>query len=313
MTERRFEFANILQAKGLPPPDAATMAGLHDIVDEGVLGASNHVALALPLVARLAMNDRSTAQQEALELAAFIALTRGAGAPIVANALNWQTQGADRLGAAEAAELLNARAKAWSLSAADRRRILTAKAASALEMMRSPLIYDYSSTVADIIRALAASGGLDRIIIPESRAIDGGRRYMAALSDLDVPVLFLPDAAIEYAASLSDVVLLGAESVTLDGGIINTIGSISSARAARARGVPVYGAADLFKVGRCTAEELPPPATRNYLFLLKPGERAKPEAPELEVVPPDLVTALLTETGTIAPEDLAAALVHRKS
>ena len=313
MTDRRLEFTEILRSKGLPMPDAATMAGLHNIVDEGVLGASNHVALALPLVARLAMAKRPTAQQEALELAAFIARTRGAGAPIVANALAWQTEGADSLGITEAADLMNARAAAWSLSAADRRRALVEKATSALAEVRSPLIYDYSSTVADIVLALAASSGLDRIVIPESRAVDGGRRYMMALSALYVPVLFLPDAAVEYAASLSDALLLGAESVTLDGGIINTIGSISSARAARAHGVPVYGAADLFKVGSQNARDLPPPANRSYAFLLKPDERAATDAPELELVPPDLISAILTETGLVAPADLARALVHRKT
>jgi translation initiation factor 2B subunit (eIF-2B alpha/beta/delta family) len=199
------------------------------------------------------------------------------------------------------------------LSAVDRRRTLVENAASVLSTVRSPLIYDYSSTVADLIKALAASSGLERIVIPESRAIDGGRRYMTALSDLAVPMLFLPDSAIEYATSLSDVVLLGAETVTLDGGIMNTIGSITSARAAKARDIPVYGAADLFKVGSRRARDLPAPALRSYDFLLKDGERAATEAPELELVPPELITAILTETGRVAPADLAAALVHRKT
>lgn len=52
MPERRFEFDALMREKELPAPDAQTMAELRDVVDEGVLGASNHVALALPLVAR---------------------------------------------------------------------------------------------------------------------------------------------------------------------------------------------------------------------------------------------------------------------
>ncbi len=78
-----------MREKGLTAPDDAVMQGLHDIVDEGVLGASNHVALALPLVARLAGTGRPTSREEALALAGFIAGTRGIGAPIVANALAW--------------------------------------------------------------------------------------------------------------------------------------------------------------------------------------------------------------------------------
>ena len=311
MPERRLEFIEILREKGLPEPDAETMQGLLDIVDEGVLGASNHVALALPLVARLARAERPTARAEALELARFIARTRGAGAPIVANALKWQTEGVAGLPPVEAVGLLQDRADAWGAAAAARRRTLLEQGAAALTGCRTPLIYDYSSTVADLVRTLASGDGLDRIVIPESRAIDGGRRYMTALAELGIPILFLPDAALEYAVSQSDTVLLGAESVTRDGGISNTVGSTLAARAAHARGVKVYGAADLFKVGECSAAEMQAPAIRRYDFLLKEGEAASTEAPELEIVPPGLVTAILTELGPVAPADLSAALAHR--
>lgn len=311
MSERRFEFPEILVKKGLPAPGAETMQGLLDIVDEGVLGATNHVALALPLVAWVASADRTTARDEALELARFIARTRGANAPIVANALDWQTEGVDQLPAVEAATVLSARAEAWGAAAAERRRALIAKATEILADVRRPLIYDYSSTVADVVRALARATGLDLIVIPESRAIDGGRRYMSALADLGVSVSFVPDAAIEYAMSRSDVVLLGAESVTSDGGIINTVGSTMTARAAHAHGIAVYGAADLFKVGARAAADLPAPSPRRYDFLLRPGEQASTEAPELEIVPPDLVSAILTEAGPVEPGNLASAVLRR--
>jgi translation initiation factor 2B subunit (eIF-2B alpha/beta/delta family) len=311
MPERRFEFIELSRQKDLPAPDAETMKGLHDIVDEGTLGASNHVSLALSLVARVARAGRKTARDEALELAHFISRTRGAGAPIVANALRWQIAGADDLSPSEAAKRLDARAGEWSTAANDRRNALIEKGIEALSRVRSPLIYDYSSTVADLVRALFGASGLDRIVIPESRAIDGGRRYMTALADLAVPVLFLPDAALDYAVSQSDAVLLGAESVTIDGGISNTVGSTPAARAATARGIPVHGAADLFKVGDRKAADLPAPALRRYDALLRPGEEASTEAPELEIVPPELVTSILTEVGPVAPEGLVDALAHR--
>lgn len=311
MPDRRLEYAEILRRKGLPEPDAETMQGLHDIVDEGVLGASNHVALSLTLVARAARKARSTARDEALELAAFIAATRGVAAPIVANALAWLTDGVDGLSPSDAARRLDERAAAWDTAAAERRHALITRGAQALAEYRRPLIFDFSSTVADLVRALAAEDGLDRIIIPESRAIDGGRRYMRALADLGVELLFLPDAVLDHAVSQSDVVLLGAESVTLDGGISNTVGSALAARSARMRGVAVYGAADLFKVGQRTAAELPPPALRRYDFLLGAGEHASTEAPELEIVMPELITAILTELGPVAPRDLSAAVARR--
>lgn len=307
MPDRRLAYPCRLAERGLPAPDAETMDALRDIVDEGVLGASNHVALALPLVVTTAEAARPTARDEALALARFISETRGAGAPIVANALSWLTDGVADLPREEAAACLRARAGQWEALASERRARLIARAAAALGDRRAPLIYDYSSTVADVVRALAGRTGLDRLVIPESRAIDGGRRYMQALADLGVPILFLPDAALEQAAERSDVLLLGAESVTRDGGVVNTVGSVLAARAARARGVPVYGAADLFKVGPLDAGEMPPLVPRRYDFLLAEGETAATEAPELEIVPPALIDAILTEDGALAPGRLAPA------
>lgn len=312
LPERRLEFLELLHARGLPEADAETMDGLRDIVDEGVLGASNHVALALPLVARMARADRATALDEARALAGFISATRGAAAPIVANALAWQTGSIDGLSRGEAAARLTARAAEWDGNARARRSQLISHAVEKLSSMRAPLLFDYSSTVADVVRACADQGCLARLVIPESRSIDGGRRYMSALADLGVPVLFLPDAAMEYAAGQSDAVLLGAESVTRDGGVINTVGSLPAARAAKARGIPVYGAADLYKVGATDAAKLPPPPPRSYPFLLAEGEIASTEAPELEIVPPELVTALLTDAGPLAPEALAQAVSAMK-
>lgn len=309
MTDRRFAFRRILMAKGLPEPDDDTMQGLLDIVDEGVLGASNHVALALPLVARVAAADRNTALDEALELARFIGETRGLGAPIVANALNWQIAGAKDLPGDKAAALLAERSAQWDTAARKRRSQLIARGAGTLAQCRMPLIYDYSSTVEGLVRAIA--GQLRAIIILESRAIDGGRRYMTALRDVGVEIVFLPDAALDHAVARADAVLLGAESVTIDGGVTNTIGSTSAARSAVAYDVPVYGAADLFKVGTRRFAEIPPPAHRRYDFLLLGTEVASTEAPELETVPPDLVTAILTEIGPVAPADLASALDRR--
>jgi translation initiation factor 2B subunit (eIF-2B alpha/beta/delta family) len=307
MPDRRSAYPRLLAEQGLPVPGDATMDALRDIVDEGVLGASNHVALALPLVVTTAEAPRPTARDEALALASFISATRGAGAPIVANALAWLTEGVAELPREAAAARLRERAGQWDALAKARRARLVSRAAEALRDRRAPLIYDYSSTAADVVRALAAQSGLDRLVIPESRAIDGGRRYMQALADLGVPILFLPDAALEQAAARSDVVLLGAESVTRDGGVVNTVGSVLAARAAQARGVPVYGAADLFKVGRLAAGEMPPFEPRRYDFLLAQGEAASTEAPELETVPPALIEAILTEEGPLPPARIAPA------
>lgn len=305
MPERRLEYPPMLGARGLPSPDDATMSALLDIVDEGVLGASNHVAMSLPLVVKTAQSRRATALEEALTLAEFIARTRGAGAPIVANALAWLTDGIERLAPEEAIGKLASRAEEWDRLSRERRTRLISRAADTLSDVRKPLLYDFSSTVADVLRALAEGKRLSQLVIPESRSIAGGRRYVEALDSLGVPILFLPDAALDYAVNQSDAVLLGAESLTRDGGLVNTIGSVIAARCAKSAGVPVYGVADLFKVGPLDAEEMPAPGLRTYGFLLAEGISAATDAPELEIVSPDLITAVLTEEGPLPPKVIA--------
>ncbi|MEM8571464.1 MAG: hypothetical protein AAGG56_11190 [Pseudomonadota bacterium] len=313
MPERRLDYPKLLEERGLPGPDEHTMSALRDIVDEGVLGASNHVALALPLVARTAEAHRASAVQEALALAEFIAQTRGVAAPIVANALSWLTDGIDGLPPSEAGGRLHGRAAEWQSLTRARRARLVAHAAKALASRRAPLLFDYSSTVSDVVRALAETAQIDRIIVPESRSIEGGRRFLEDLSGIGADFVFLPDAALDYAVASCDAVLLGAESVTRDGGVINTIGSVIAARCAKARNVPVYGAADLFKVGERMASEIGPFELRSYDFLLPAGQLASTRAPELEVVPPALIAAILTEAGALAPEKIAGEAAAARS
>lgn len=309
MPDRRLALAPRLAAAGLPPPSAATLEALRDVVDEGVLGASNHVALALPLVARVAAegDDADLAFRAAAETARFVAETRGSAAPVVANAIDWMLAGVAAAPAAARAAVLADRAAAWSREARARREALVARAVDALARVAAPLAFDYSSTAADVVAALARRGNLQRIVVPESRAVDGGRRFVEAFAPLGVPLHVTPDAAIDYAVGLCDCMLIGAESVSADGGVVNTVGSAPFARAAVAAGRPVYGCADLFKVGGTAAEDWPAPPLRPYPFLPGADLEADTRAPELEMVPPPLIAAILTERGPLAPDAVGEA------
>ena len=315
LPDHRLALAPRLAAAGLPAPSATTLETLRDIVDEGVLGASNHVALALPLIARIAADgdDRERAFHAAAETARFISETRGCAAPIVANAIDWLLAGVAATPAASRAGILADRALIWSREARGRREALVAQAAAALARVTAPLVFDYSSTVADIVAALARRGGLRLIVIPESRAVDGGRRFVKAFAGLGVRLCATPDAAIDYSVGLCDCMLIGAESVSADGGVVNTVGSAPFARAATAAGRLVYGCADLFKVGAIPADQWPPPPLRTYAFLPGAAGDAEARAPELELVPPSLIAAILTELGPLPPNAVAdAARVARR-
>ncbi len=175
---------------------------------------------------------------------------------------------------------------------------------------RTVIAFDYSSTVAAIVIGLATDAPPARVIVPESRCIAGGRRYLEAFTAAGIAVHYVPDAACEHILCDDAVVLLGAESIRCDGSLTNTIGSRPLARLAEWRGCPVYACGDLLKLDLRTYHgEFAEPAVRGFDNLLAgidlpEGAVVTTAVPELEVVPPSLITAFLTERGPTAPADI---------
>ncbi|MGE4249155.1 MAG: hypothetical protein AB7F09_07195 [Parvibaculaceae bacterium] len=307
MPERRLEYAREIEAAGLSPPDETTMHHLWQIVDEGVLGATRHVALGNQLLVHL-IDSGADGLKRARLAADFIARTRGHDTPVIGNSLALLLAGLDEVDAARQADLLRSRIAAWDVAAAQRKRNLVAAACAHLAGVRGIMAFDYSSTVAAIVVELAKVRPDLRIVVPESRAIAGGARYLEEFLPHGLMVDYIPDAAIEYGLTLSEAVLFGVETLRCDGSFLNTIGSRMIARLAVDMNIAVYGATDLLKLDMRSYRGLrPEPALRSYDAVLKSGlaiaglERAATRAPELEVIPARLATALLTEHGPVPP------------
>ena len=78
-----------------------------------------------------------------------------------------------------------------------------------------------------------------------------GRKKMAkALCHLNVPVTVVLDAAVGYIMEKVDLVIVGAEGVVENGGIINKIGTNQMAVCAKAQNKPFYVVAESFKFVR---------------------------------------------------------------
>ena len=310
MPERRFEHVAELEAAGLSRPDEATLHFLWQIVDEGVLGASRHVTLANQLILHLmdATPKRDEGLKRARMAADFIARTRGHDTPVIGNSLKLLLAGLDDVPATAQAEVLRDRVTAWDLAAADRKRRLVEAAVKHLSAARGVMAFDYSSTVSAIVIALARAKPDLVVVVPESRAIAGGARYLEEFLPAQLKVRFVPDAAIEYALAFCDAALFGVETLRADGSFLNTIGSRMIARLGANSGVDIYGCTDLLKLDqRSYAGHRPEPALRGYDDVLLAGlsmanlDNADTRAPELEVVPAALTTAILTEYGPVPP------------
>ncbi|MBA3518137.1 MAG: hypothetical protein H0T75_10960 [Rhizobiales bacterium] len=310
MPKRRFEHVSALARAGYGPPNDDTMQFLWQIVDEGVLGASRHVALSIELLRHIL--DRYPDPAEALDrarLAAdFIAATRGRDTPVIGNSLSAIMAGLDAAPETSRAALLKERAQRWTEDQAARKERLVAKAARHLAGARGIMAFDYSSSVAAIVLRLSKQERPALIVVPESRSIAGGVKYLDEFLPAGIPVRFIPDAAIEHGLAECDTVLLGVETLRADGSFLNTIGSRLVARLARPLGVEVYGCTDMMKLDRRSYDgHRPTPAIRAYdeVLLAGLGEASSSlvdtSAPELEVIPSELTTGLLTEFGPVPP------------
>ena len=307
MPERRFDHVRELEALGLAPPDDQTMHFLWQIVDEGVLGASRHVELGNQLILHL-IGSGSDGVDRARRAAAFIARTRGHDTPVIGNSLDLLLAGIESVPADEQGATLRARIEDWSKAAALRKSVLVDAGVRHLSQARGIMAFDYSSTVAAIVLELAKTRPDLLVVVPESRAIAGGARYLEEFVPAQLNVRFIPDAAIEHGLAMCDAALFGVETLRADGSFLNTIGSRMIARLAVPMGVEIYGATDLMKLDRRSyGGHRPEPAIRGYDKVLKagleiPGIAAiDTSAPELEVIPPNLTTGLITEYGIVPP------------
>jgi translation initiation factor 2B subunit (eIF-2B alpha/beta/delta family) len=94
----------------------------------------------------------------------------------------------------------------------------------------------------------------------------------------------------------ASILLIGADTVFLDGTICNKVGTIPLAKAAAEAGVPTVVAAEVIKLAPVPGSQAP--------------ELADIERSLFELVPPELITEVVTEEGPFAPDEIAT-LVDR--
>eukprot|EP01061_Rhynchopus_euleeides_P030170 TRINITY_DN501_c2_g1_i1.p1 TRINITY_DN501_c2_g1~~TRINITY_DN501_c2_g1_i1.p1 ORF type:complete len:321 (+),score=139.22 TRINITY_DN501_c2_g1_i1:51-965(+) len=181
------------------------------------------------------------------------------------------------------------------------------------------LVHGYCPTV---LAAVAHATKHRNIVlyVTEARPTCAGYKFVSALQKVcgaeaeDLEITLVPDTAVASLLPETDVVLLGAEVITENGGIINTIGSFQIAALARAMHKPVYICAETVKLARIyplDQTELPP--SRNWTFNLV-REAGAPEAVTLckrsvDYTPPHLITQIFSNLGTMTPAAISDELL----
>jgi translation initiation factor 2B subunit (eIF-2B alpha/beta/delta family) len=144
----------------------------------------------------------------------------------------------------------------------------------------------YSSTVCQVLELASQRETRFRVIIAESRHNDKAYGEITAkrLMQYQIPVEMVPDGNINFRIAKADKALVGADSITGNGFLINGKPTCSLAQAAKSKNIPFFVACESSKF-----------TIHSYVT------KAMELEPGFDRTPLDLVTAIITEKGTMLP------------
>jgi translation initiation factor 2B subunit (eIF-2B alpha/beta/delta family) len=166
------------------------------------------------------------------------------------------------------------------------------RAAKAIAVMLEPdiagtvMTHSASATVREALTHTPPA----RVVCTVSEPGSEGRRLAAELKSSGLTVELIADSESADAVRESDLLLLGADTVFRDGSLVNKVGTLAIARAAKEAGVPVIVACETFK--------------------LAPFDPEEPLEDSFELIPATLIDRVVTEEGAADTIDVAS-LVDR--
>ncbi|MEM0503645.1 MAG: ribose 1,5-bisphosphate isomerase [Archaeoglobaceae archaeon] len=163
-----------------------------------------------------------------------------------------------------------------------------------------------SSAAIAVIKKAHEVGKRIKVFATESRPRLQGHITARQLKETGIDVTVIVDSAVRYFMNEIDCVIVGADTITANGALINKIGTSQIALCAKEARVPFIVAAETYKFSPKTlggelvvieersAEEVLPPE------MLKLGIKAR--NPAFDVTPRSYIDAIITEIGVISPE-----------
>mmetsp|Transcript_4428 Transcript_4428/g.5144 ORF Transcript_4428/g.5144 Transcript_4428/m.5144 type:complete len:320 (+) Transcript_4428:131-1090(+) len=149
------------------------------------------------------------------------------------------------------------------------------------------------------------------VIITEGRPSMSGIECAKTLQSEGIPVRVIQDAAVGFFMEQVDMVLVGAEGVVENGGIVNKIGTYQMSLIAKACKTPFYVATESYKFTRMF------PINQGELKDLN-GRGSSPsvdehgiklDSPVVDFTPPHFITLLFTDLGVLTPSAVSDELI----
>ncbi|MDZ7724468.1 MAG: hypothetical protein U5R06_17110 [candidate division KSB1 bacterium] len=162
-------------------------------------------------------------------------------------------------------------------------------------------IYSRSSLVMQCLKACAEHVTFS-VAVCESRPMLEGRTAAQELTHAGVPVTMMIDAAFSVLTRNSDIILIGADSIS-PAAVTNKIGSRPLCLIAKADDTPVYCIITPDKFIPDNLQQPPEPA-HNPAEIWETDLSLNFETPYFESFPPELLTGLVTDAGVITASDI---------
>ncbi|MEA2063521.1 MAG: hypothetical protein U9P14_07485 [Gemmatimonadota bacterium] len=168
----------------------------------------------------------------------------------------------------------------------------------------------YSRAVIEVLKELAAAGIVKKLEVTaaESRPLGEGVQLAAELAGLGLSVRLVADCLLGMETKGADVVLIGADSITPGGDVVNKAGTRLLALAARADGLGVFCCAQTAKIMAANSE----PGKPFPIQQQRPGTELVDLMPEgvevlnlyFDLTEKELISGYITEKGIVTRETL---------
>ncbi len=173
------------------------------------------------------------------------------------------------------------------------------------ELVEKPSVFitlTMSETVHQVLKFLADRDKITKVIVAESRPRREGVILARLLSESNIRVELIVDAAIDFFISEADIAIIGADRIYRYEGVLNKIGSRMLGISSLEKGIPFYVVAETrkytgSKFKRSEIKEQP------ETEVLDAGNisNLKPRNVYFELVENRLITAIITEDGILYP------------
>ncbi|WP_158892106.1 s-methyl-5-thioribose-1-phosphate isomerase [Amycolatopsis anabasis] len=166
----------------------------------------------------------------------------------------------------------------------------------------------------ELVAAARRAGKRLGFVCTETRPyLQGARLTAETLAEMDVDATVVTDGAGAAVLASGEVAALvtAADRVTMDGHVVNKIGTLGLAVAAHAFGVPFHAMVQAPDRRAATAADVPIEYRSGEEVLSALGRRTASHRvrglyPAFDVTPPRFVTSVVTDRGAFAPGELAA-------